>query len=73
MKSIEINISIPLSEHKDPSPEDILKLVAETLEERFSEIDAVGNADEETVADRHGFGGNTITLSCGGLVEEVCL
>jgi hypothetical protein len=71
MKTVEINISIPVNPGHSPCL--ILQLIRETLEDRFSELDDIGNEDEETVADTHGFGGNTILLTCGKCFEEICL
>jgi len=71
MKTVEITISIPVGEKH--SPQLILDLVAETLSERFEEIDSDSGDGDETVADMHGFGGNTITVSCGKIVNEICL
>jgi hypothetical protein len=71
MKTVEINISIPVT--RKHSALMILDLVKETLEDRFSEMDDIGNDGDETVADTHGFGGNTITLTTGGHTSEICL
>jgi hypothetical protein len=73
MKTVEINISIPVSDTVSHSPLLILRLISETLEDRFSEINDTGNEEEETVADTHGFGGNTLTLTTGDHVVEICL
>lgn len=71
MTNVEINLTIPVN--PGHSPYTILEMIRETLEDRFSEIDDIGNEGEETVADTHGFGGNTITLTMGEHVEEICL
>lgn len=73
MKTVEINISIPISDTVSHSPSLILRLIAETLEDRLSELDDMGDEEEATVADTHGFGGNTLTLTTGYYVEEICL
>lgn len=72
MKTVEINISIPVHERKY-STSMILSLIRETLEDRFSEIEDIGNDEDETCADVYGFGGNTITCTCNDEVEEICL
>lgn len=69
IRTVDVTVSIPVSE--DASPFLILKLLAETIENRVSEID--DSDGDVTVADVHGFGGNTITLTCGDQIEEVCL
>jgi hypothetical protein len=76
MDTVEINISIPIN--KGASAELILRLIRDTLEERFQEVDDIGNelddGETETIADTHGFGGNTITLYAeDSFVEEICL
>ena len=71
MKNVEITISIPVT--RKYSVPMILELVRETLEDRFSEMDDIGNNGDETIADTYGFGGNTITLTTGGYVSEICL
>lgn len=73
MKTVEINISIPVSDKYSHSPSLILKLIAEIIEDRVTEIDDQSQDEDETVADMHGFGGSTLTLSRGELIEEICL
>lgn len=73
MRTLEINISIPFWDHARPSPGIILKSIAEILQDGLSEIDPQGWDEHVTVADMLDFGGNTLTLTTGDLVEEVCL
>jgi hypothetical protein len=73
MKTIDITVSIPFRDDTRPSPQLILKAIAELLHDGLSEIDRDGWDDYTTVADMLGFGGNTLTLTTGDLVEEVCL
>lgn len=73
-RDVTIKVTIPLPYRHDA--EGILHLVTETLEDRFSEVDDPSLSDgatNETVADRYGFGGNTILLACEDYTEEIRL
>lgn len=75
---LEVSISIPVSRGVEVDKERLVKIISESIENEFSSLEdpVLDPKDIErqvTVADNLGFGGNTILVSCGDEMEEVCL
>ena len=65
-----ITLTIPCN--GEPNKERILDWLEATLDDLLPECEETGE-ECRTLADELGFGGNTLMLSCGEDVREICL
>jgi hypothetical protein len=72
MKTLKIEIEIPYSDHRDIDVVGTLDALETVLDEAFQAVDDFED-DCVTVADKLGFGGNTLMISSGDEIREICL